>query len=242
MDLIYCLEQLSTADTTDELFCRFEKIMAELGFNRILMALMTDHVQLEQKAQHGILKNYPDYWVDYYLEKSYDAIDPVRLQAMQRVEAYTWDALINEMELSNKQQRMFNEAQEVKLLCGVGVPLRGPGGAVAAIGLASTDPGVDRDLRTMVTVQALSSQFYTRYWVLNEKCEFKRPIPELSEREKDVLRWLALGFSKRQASDRLNLSIHTVDYHVRSIFCKLNVSNITAAVYLAVSYGLLPYS
>ncbi|NJD60988.1 MAG: DNA-binding response regulator [Anaerolineales bacterium] len=61
---------------------------------------------------------------------------------------------------------------------------------------------------------------------------------KLSEREVDVLRLIALGFSNTEIADRLHLSEGTVRNHVSSIFSKLDVSDRTQAAIIAIKHGL----
>ena len=57
------------------------------------------------------------------------------------------------------------------------------------------------------------------------------PIVEaLSEREREVLQWLASGASNREISQQLYITESTVKRHVYNIFGKLNVRNRTQAV------------
>jgi DNA-binding NarL/FixJ family response regulator len=60
----------------------------------------------------------------------------------------------------------------------------------------------------------------------------------LSERERDVLRLVARGFSNTDISQRLFLSEGTVRNYVSSIFTKLGVSDRTQAAVLALRAGL----
>ena len=65
------------------------------------------------------------------------------------------------------------------------------------------------------------------------------PVPEVSRRERDVLRCLAEGLTNRQIADRLIVSEHTIHRHVTSILRKLNLPTRTAAAAHAVRAGLL---
>lgn len=68
----------------------------------------------------------------------------------------------------------------------------------------------------------------------------KEPIgKELSERETEILQLLAEGLVKKEISDKLNISITTVAYHVKNIFYKLQVKNAPAAVGQAYKKGIL---
>ncbi len=61
----------------------------------------------------------------------------------------------------------------------------------------------------------------------------------LSSREREVLELMVAGLIKKEIADRLNLSYHTVDNHLRSIYTKLQVHTRGSAVAKAVSEGLL---
>ena len=61
----------------------------------------------------------------------------------------------------------------------------------------------------------------------------------LSERENEVLTALAEGQAYRQIGEKLFISVHTVRYHIRNIYEKLNVNSQTAAIALAMKKGLI---
>lgn len=60
----------------------------------------------------------------------------------------------------------------------------------------------------------------------------------LTTREADVLRLLARGCTYSQVSDRLGVSSHTIESHVKNIYRKLDVHSARAAVWRAVELGL----
>jgi DNA-binding NarL/FixJ family response regulator len=65
-----------------------------------------------------------------------------------------------------------------------------------------------------------------------------RPLPELTPRERDVLRLLADGLTNRGIAEQLVVSEHTVHRHVTNILRKLGVPSRTAAAAHAVRSGL----
>jgi ATP/maltotriose-dependent transcriptional regulator MalT len=65
------------------------------------------------------------------------------------------------------------------------------------------------------------------------------PLPEVSRREREVLRCLAEGLTNRQIADRLFVSEHTIHRHVTNILRKLDLPTRTAAAAHAVRAGLL---
>ena len=67
----------------------------------------------------------------------------------------------------------------------------------------------------------------------------KKLATDLTPREKEILAYLADGLAKKQVADKLNISPHTVDYHVRKIYGKLHVNNLSGAITKAVKDGLV---
>jgi DNA-binding NarL/FixJ family response regulator len=67
-------------------------------------------------------------------------------------------------------------------------------------------------------------------------------VDSLSERELDVLRLLARGFSNTDIAQRLFLSEGTVRNYVSAILSKLGVADRTQAAVLALRYGLVRLS
>ena len=61
----------------------------------------------------------------------------------------------------------------------------------------------------------------------------------LTDREQEVLGWLARGRVNKEIAASLGISERTVKFHVSSIFNKLGATNRTEAVTLAVQRGLV---
>jgi DNA-binding NarL/FixJ family response regulator len=61
----------------------------------------------------------------------------------------------------------------------------------------------------------------------------------LTARETQLLLLLARGFTYIQIGDRLGVSVHTVETHVKNIYRKLNAHSARAAVWRAMELRLL---
>ena len=61
----------------------------------------------------------------------------------------------------------------------------------------------------------------------------------LSEREVDVLRLVARGFSNRQVAQALSISPRTAEHHVQHVYTKIGVSSRAAAAVFAMEHDLL---
>ena len=62
----------------------------------------------------------------------------------------------------------------------------------------------------------------------------------LSERQHEILRWVAEGLSNRDIGERLNITPNTVRDHLSEVMRRLDVSNRASAVSTAFHLGLLP--
>jgi len=60
----------------------------------------------------------------------------------------------------------------------------------------------------------------------------------LTSREADVLQLLARGCTYSQIGDRLGVSLHTVESHVKNVYRKLEVHSARAAVWRAIELRL----
>jgi DNA-binding NarL/FixJ family response regulator len=86
----------------------------------------------------------------------------------------------------------------------------------------------------------LNSITFNRRDLAAESTElFHFPVSgELTTREIEVLRLLAMGLSNKQIAERLVLSPHTVSGHIQSIFGKLALKSRSAATRYALEHHL----
>jgi two-component system, NarL family, response regulator YdfI len=64
-------------------------------------------------------------------------------------------------------------------------------------------------------------------------------LEPLTPREHEVLRMLALGLANKEIAARMNISEHTVKFHVAAILGKLGAASRTEAVALGIRHGLI---
>jgi Response regulator containing a CheY-like receiver domain and an HTH DNA-binding domain len=61
----------------------------------------------------------------------------------------------------------------------------------------------------------------------------------LTEREKEVLRWIAHGLSTKEIADKMCLSFHTVNSYRKNIGAKLNIHSVTGMAFYAVLHHII---
>jgi len=238
------IDASNKAQSIDELFALYKAAMGKLGFDRLIFSLMTDHLAIQRRAGHGIFFNYPEDWMKYYVEKKFEVIDPVRRQMYVAPTIFSWQGVTQLPTVTDAQNRFMCEATDAKLFDGIGIPLRGPRGAIAGVGAASSAGGVGiQDKNLMSYINLLSQQFYTVYLSLETQLASREEQEEkfvlLTDREQEVLKWLACGKTKSELADIIGISEHTVHTYVKSSLRKLGANNTTMAVLKALQMGLI---
>jgi DNA-binding NarL/FixJ family response regulator len=76
-------------------------------------------------------------------------------------------------------------------------------------------------------------------WVENTLSETDELIEQLTPRETEILEQLAQGLANKQIALDLEISEHTVKFHVSSIYAKLGVTNRMEAVRMGLQLGLI---
>ncbi len=74
---------------------------------------------------------------------------------------------------------------------------------------------------------------------LKYETELQNKLPKLTKREKEVLTLITNGFTSIQISEKLFVSIDTVDSHRKNLHSKLNVKNTAMLIKLATENNLL---
>lgn len=64
-------------------------------------------------------------------------------------------------------------------------------------------------------------------------------VETLSEREREIVKWVAHGLSNKEIADRLNLSFHTITTHRRNISEKLNIHSTAALAIFAIVHKII---
>lgn len=75
--------------------------------------------------------------------------------------------------------------------------------------------------------------------LINAVSRLSTPPNTLSDREKEVLRHVAIGMTNNEIAEEMFISRSTVKYHVSSILTKLNVATRAEAITVAIKRGLV---
>ena len=115
------------------------------------------------------------------------------------------------------------------------------GNPLASFGMIINIDYFHQGNRVVHLVERISSDTYgMRADVVDKKVYFvNNEIPRLSDREREVLLWMAEGFTSKQIAHKLHVSEHTVINHSRNMQEKFGMLNAVALVAYAIRNGLI---
>lgn len=231
------LSEANRATSANDLFYVLLQAINRHGFDSALFSLITDHDDIGQKADFGIICSYSESWMSHYFERWCRNIDPAALDIARHDEVFFWGDMPELMRLRKDQHALMFLESDACLRCGLAVPLRGMDGQFAALGFAATEKK-DSNEYDLDMVTAYANHFYVAYKRLYRK-EDRQDAVFLTPKEREVLTWVASGKTDSEIASILNLSRNTIDAHVRKVFKKLNANSRVLASVKAISMGLI---
>lgn len=221
------IETTNAANSGADVFAAFEKVVGDIGFDRII------YCGIGPTQLPAIISNYPDEWLRAYAERGYVRTDPARAYCAVARRPFLWADVARTVSTA-----IFDEAAECGVKDGIGIAIHEPSGETKGIALASSGGGVEAR-PYLSRLHIIAMQFHIAYTA--RQAPVAAPSCRLSPREREVLLWLSEGKSKWTIGVLLSISAHTVDYHCRNIFRKLDVSTSRMAVVKAMQLGLLAH-
>lgn len=179
---------------------------------------------------------FPREWEDRYREEFY-LIDPIATHAITRRGAFRWPDDLADAPIKPAERNYLTLLADYGMERGIGVPCFGPFARTGFVGVGLPRTGVKIDQRAILMVEVVSRLSHQRYLRLLDP--FPDGIPNLSDREIEVLSLIAQGKSNAVIAQLLNISPSSVDVYVRRIFTKMGVANRTSASVRALALGLV---
>ncbi len=180
--------------------------------------------------------NYPAEWQATYESRGYLRRDPTVAHAIVSDEPLLWTD-----ELFAECPDLRAEARSFGLVHGFAVPHHDPKGMVSLLSYVRADPAIGEDeleckRERLIWLSHVCHEGMLRVW--NKDLMGEEGV-ELSEREREVLRWTSDGKTSGDIAQLLGISEATINFHARNACNKLGTSNKTSAAVRAALMGLL---
>jgi LuxR family quorum sensing-dependent transcriptional regulator len=187
-----------------------------------------------------IVTSYPDEWRRRYLTRNYLHYDPVATLSRRTRLPFYWGQKGFLDPYGKAARRVFHEAGEHRILEGYAIPTAGPEGDAGVFCMVVSQRRLIQELVRDQTprLQLFAAQFHDaaiRLWSRSAK----RPRPELSSRQKEVLCWAADGLSSEATAEKIGISASAVNFHLVNAARKLGAANKIQAVALAIRQSII---
>lgn len=228
------IELLETLRSPDEIMNQMEKSLGLFGFeNFILTGLPNPHQRAEQMV---LARKWPEGWFETYIKEGYVSVDPVVRLCRNSVNPFEWRDAPFDRYTEPRAHEVMNRAVDFRMADGFCIPIHGLTGYEACVSMG----GVNLDLspRTKPAIHLMGMYAFEHIRQLITPLNRSR-LDRLTEREREVLTWTALGKTSSEVAEILKLSKRTVDeYSVRAAR-KLRAHNKTHAVVKALQQRLI---
>ncbi|MEW6087759.1 MAG: autoinducer binding domain-containing protein [bacterium] len=190
------------------------------------------------KSYETINISYPSEWMELYLEKRFDQIDPIVIENITKYDLQYWNETYRK---SNPPKEFLYLSQDFGLKEGYSYGLcdfiKTKGSLFSFSGRS-----VHQHIRTQTILKYIIPHFHQaliRVVSQDKNKEFINTKHIISLREKEILKWLKSGKSSWEISNILHIGECTVNFHIRNILRKLNAVKRGQAVAIAIENGLI---
>jgi len=237
IDFNQVIEELSQAKKLSEGHNVLRLILENFGINHIAyFAVNIPNLDYNRPLRAA---SYSSEWQAHYLQEGYVNIDPAVRAGITGHLPVDWtdfnfsDPLI---------KKFFGEAQEFKISrTGLSIPIHGRNGEFALFSVtADISESEWPKFRYSISKELMMLAFHFHDWVIRTEGPPKEnPIDSLTSRERDCLRWRALGKTDLEISLILQITPATIKFHLENARSKLRAINTVQAVAKAVNHGLI---
>lgn len=229
---------LQSAHAIDTVRNKFLSLTSLYGLDRVLVGTLPDDgLSPEDQKAHVLMHSWPEEWLDHYVGEDYLECDPLVDIIRNGPRPVPWKGAGALPGLSPRARLMFDEASEFKIKEGLVLPIITLEGVVVFVSLSGEM--LDIDPFEIGTLQLAATHAVTRALQLSEIARVQSTRPELTARERECIRWAALGKSEWEISQILGISEHTSEKHLLSAKTKLGAVNRVQAVAEAIRLGYI---
>ncbi|MBS0199194.1 MAG: LuxR family transcriptional regulator [Proteobacteria bacterium] len=229
------LQALIGGTSQEELFAKIISFGREVGFERCAYGVRAPFPISNPKII--MLNNYPLAWQQVYQEKGYLLVDPAVRHGLNSISPYVWSGF----DKKSEEIPFWEDATSHGIVSGWAQPVQAPNGIRGMFTVTrSADPITDGEIRDRMPKLLWLSQ--VAHYGLSRHL-VQRPnaarLEELTQRELEVMRWIAEGKTSSEIAMILSIAERTVNFHTTCAMTKLEAPNRTAAVVRAVLLGLI---
>lgn len=235
VSLLEIIHNISICADSENIKSHITKLKSIIPFESAGAMLRDSQGNGNQNQEIAFNIDYPSGFVEEYFKRGYAGIDPVVKDNMGDYGLKYWEDTLKKYPVADE---LFGLSQDFGFICapagqGYSSGLKNPQNT--EIGLISFY-GLKRESRTETILSLIIPHLHE---AMRKSLSVIRVRARLSNREEEILNWLANGKSSWDISVILSISERTVKFHIDNIMKKLNAVNRTHAVAIAIRERLI---
>lgn len=218
---------------------QIESFLARNELDKYSFVQLRKGAKLQKPRDLNLHTNYDEAWVNRYMDRRYDQVDPVCELGRKATSPFWWGGTRFLSDFEKRQKRVFWEAEDYGIIYGISIPVLAIDGS---LGLVSFTAGSASDIRNILKESGpelhVAAHQITDRLIEHGGLEETQSTP-LSARERETLIWVAQGMTSEEIAERMLLSVSAINYHLVNATRKLDGRNRHHAALLAMSKGLI---
>lgn len=183
------------------------------------------HFARPEFEQRIMLMRWPDEWLQQYLHENFQEADPVTDFARSQTNSFYWTQAPGSADRGKYARVMDCAARDYDMPQGLCVPIYGMHGYEGSVSFGGPEIDSSPSARSAMELLAMYAvNHLTRLRLSSSQ------IAVLSHREREVLKWAAIGKTAWDTGQILQISTDTVNKHIASAMRKLDAFSKTQAV------------
>lgn len=230
-------EQIRRSGTAEDVCECLLRYTSRFGVTRLLCGLIPPPgLGRQDQRAHVLLEAWPAEWSQQYFASGYLYRDPTISLVKSACNPFVWSEIEQHCKVGPLARRIMQEAAEFRLREGLTFSFSSIEGW--PIGFSLAGERFELDPRHHHAIQFASAYALARALEIARRFA-SHPTVHLSSRQRDVLLWASEGLTVAQIAERLGVTSHTVDMHLRLVRFKLGVTTTVQAVAEAFRSGLI---
>jgi LuxR family transcriptional regulator, quorum-sensing system regulator BjaR1 len=221
-DLMAGLDQVRDIDA---IVAGVGRILARYGITRLIFTQLP-----EAHFERAVLAScWPAEFLDLYIRNDYIRVDPIARQCRRSSRPFEWTAAQYYSDPEPRAAEVMRRAADFGLQRGFIVPINNPDGFEACVSMSGVHLELTARTKPLIHLVALYGYERVRQLVGLEP----DAKPQLTPREREVLKWAARGKSAWEIGEILAIGKRTVDEHAATAVRKLGADNRAHAIAIA---------
>ncbi len=225
------IEDIMQAGSTDELKRILESIVGGYEVPYFLYGIRIPQVNKQPKDM--VINVYPNGWMEHYYKENYIQVDSVLHYSLNNNLPTVWRD-----DLFSTSSKMREESKDAGMQFGASFPIHSATGEKGIFSIASPR-AKDINTNVFMLISTLLPFIHDKFKDLEREAMYPK-LPALSDREKDVLAWSAIGKTAFETACIMeSISEATVVFHLKAAMKKLNCKTQRQAIALALQHRLI---